>query len=161
LRGQNAAVTNKQIGDVMGASKAINHRGASVASHRPRGFAIQTVSPLPIAFAKHMLAAKDVWGWGMRRVLMDYNHWAAFGMLGEILPWPDNRVTLATDKDRFGLPVAKVTFSLHENDEKLIEFGKNKVIEVMQAAGALEVVQDAKEEKNAAFHRRFFPSTPY
>ena len=108
-----------------------------------------------------MLAAKDVWGWGMRRVLMDYNHWAAFGMLGEILPWPDNRVTLATDKDRFGLPVAKVTFSLHENDEKLIEFGKNKVIEVMQAAGALEVVQDAKEEKNAAFHRRFFPSTPY
>jgi GMC oxidoreductase/DDE domain len=48
-----------------------------------RGFAIQTVSPLPISFAKHMMAAKGVWGWGMRRVMMDYNHWAAFGLLGE------------------------------------------------------------------------------
>jgi len=109
-----------------------------------RGFAIQTVSPLPIAFAKHMMAAKGVWGWGMRRVLMDYNHWAALGLLGEILPWPDNRVTLAAERDHFGLPVAKVIFSLHENDKKLIEFGKNKVIEVMQAAGAQEVVQDSR-----------------
>ena len=94
-----------------------------------RGFAIQTVSPLPISFAKHMMTAKGVWGWGMRRVMMDYNHWAAFGLLGEILPWADNRVTLAEEKDQFGLPVAKVTFGLRENDKKLIEFGKNKVME--------------------------------
>ena len=26
--------------------------------------------------------------------MMDYNHWSAFGLLGEILPWADNRVTL-------------------------------------------------------------------
>lgn len=109
-----------------------------------RGFAVQTVSPLPIAFAKHMMAAKGVWGWGMRRVLMDYNHWAAFGLLGEILPWADNRVTLAAETDQFGLPVAKVTFNLHENDKKLIEFGKNKVMEIMRAAGAREVVQDSR-----------------
>jgi len=46
--------------------------------------------------------------------------------------------------DQLGIPVAKVTFSLHDNDKKLIEFGKNKVIEVMQAAGAEEVVQEAR-----------------
>ena len=109
-----------------------------------RGFAIQTVSPLPISFAKHMMAAKSAWGWGMRRVMMDYNHWAAFGLLGEILPWADNRVTLAEEKDKFGLPVAKVTFSLHENDKKLIEFGKDKVMEIMRAAGAQEVVQESR-----------------
>jgi choline dehydrogenase-like flavoprotein len=109
-----------------------------------RGFAIQTVSPLPISFAKHMMAAKGAWGWGMRRVMMDYNHWAAFGLLGEILPWAENRVTLAAEKDQFGLPVAKVTFSLHENDKRLVEFGKNKVMEVMRAAGAQEVVQEQR-----------------
>jgi choline dehydrogenase-like flavoprotein len=109
-----------------------------------RGFAIQTVSPLPISFAKHMMAAKGAWGWGMRRVMMDYNHWATFGLLGEILPWADNRVTLAGEKDEFGLPVAKVTFSLHENDKKLIEFGKDKVMEIMRAAGAQEVVQEPR-----------------
>lgn len=109
-----------------------------------RGFAIQTVAPLPIAFAKQMMVAKGAWGWGMRRVLMDYNHWATLGVLGEILPWADNRVQLAPEKDQFGIPVAKVTFNLHENDKKLIEFGKKTVINVMWAAGAEEVVQEAR-----------------
>jgi choline dehydrogenase-like flavoprotein len=109
-----------------------------------RGFAIQTVGPLPIAFAKQMMSAQGAWGWGLRRVMMDYNHWAAFGLLGEILPHSANRVELAEETDRFGIPVAKVTFSLHDNDKKLIEFGKNKVMEVMWAAGAKQVVQEAR-----------------
>jgi len=109
-----------------------------------RGFAVQTVGPLPIAFAKQMMVAKGAWGWGMRRVMMDYNHWAALGLLGEILPWEDNRVTLADETDRHGLPVAEVTFNLHDNDKKLIAFGKEKVEEIMRAAGAEEVVQEAR-----------------
>jgi choline dehydrogenase-like flavoprotein len=109
-----------------------------------RGFAIQTVGPLPIAFAKQMMAARGNWGWGMRRIMMDYNHWSAFGLLGEILPWPENRVTLAKETDQFGLRVAQVNFDLHDNDEKLIEFGKNKVEQVMRAAGAEEIVQEAR-----------------
>ncbi|HWD99853.1 MAG TPA: GMC family oxidoreductase, partial [Bryobacteraceae bacterium] len=109
-----------------------------------RGFAIQTIGPLPIAFAKQMMAAKGAWGWGLRRVMMDYNHWSGLGLLGEILPWPDNRVTIAAEKDRFGIPVARVDFSLHDNDKKLIEYGKNVVMNVMRAAGAEEVVQEAR-----------------
>ncbi|MBC5800824.1 MAG: GMC family oxidoreductase [Candidatus Eremiobacteraeota bacterium] len=109
-----------------------------------RGFAIQTVGPLPISFAKQMMSAKGAWGWGLRRLLMDYNHWASFGLLGEILPHAENRVQLADEKDQFGLPVAKVTFNLGDNDKKLIDFGKNKVMEVMHAAGAEEVVQEAR-----------------
>ncbi|HEX8032791.1 MAG TPA: hypothetical protein VF510_03040 [Ktedonobacterales bacterium] len=76
--------------------------------------------------------------------MMDYNHWAALGLLGEILPWEDNRVELADETDQYGLCVAKVTFDLHDNDKKLIEFGKNKVMEVMYAAGAEEVVQERR-----------------
>lgn len=109
-----------------------------------RGFAIQTVGPLPIAFAKQMMSAQGAWGWGLRRVMMDYNHWAALGLLGELLPHADNRVELADETDQFGIPVAKVTFSLHDNDKKLIEFGRNKVIEVMRAAGATQVAQEAR-----------------
>ncbi|MFC5862350.1 GMC family oxidoreductase [Acidicapsa dinghuensis] len=109
-----------------------------------RGFAIQTVGPLPVAFGKQVLAAKKAWGWGLRREMMDYNHWAAFGLLGEILPWKDNAVTLSEDKDCFGLPIAHVTFNLHENDKKLIKAAREKTEEVMQAAGATEVVQEAR-----------------
>jgi choline dehydrogenase-like flavoprotein len=76
--------------------------------------------------------------------MMDYNHWATIALLGELLPHADNRVQLAEEKDRFGLPVARVTFNLHDNDKKLIEFGKNKVMEVMWAAGAKEVVQEMR-----------------
>ena len=109
-----------------------------------RGFAIQTVGPLPIAFAKQMVSAKRAWGWGLRREMMDYNHWAAFGLLGEILPWPDNRVTLAEETDRFGLRVAHVSFNLRENDKNLIHAAKEKTMEVMSAAGATEVIQEAR-----------------
>jgi choline dehydrogenase-like flavoprotein len=109
-----------------------------------RGFAVQTVGPLPVAFAKQMMTAKGAWGWGLRRVMMDYNHWASFGVLGEILPAADNRVTLAEEKDQWGLPVAKVTFNLYDNDKKLIEYGKRKTMEIMWAAGAEEVVQEAR-----------------
>jgi choline dehydrogenase-like flavoprotein len=80
----------------------------------------------------------------MRRVMMDYNHWAALGLLGEILPWADNRVTLSTEKDQFGLRVAHVNFDLYDNDKALIEFGRKKVEQVMWAAGAKEVEQEAR-----------------
>ncbi len=109
-----------------------------------RGFAVQTVGPLPVAFAKQMIAAMGAWGWGLRSVMMDYNHWATIGVLGEILPWEDNRVELAEEKDQYGLRVAKVTFNLHNNDKKLIEFGKKKVMEIMWAAGAKQVVQESR-----------------
>jgi choline dehydrogenase-like flavoprotein len=109
-----------------------------------RGFAIQTVGPLPIAFAKQMMVARGNWGWGMRRIMMDYNHWSAFGLLGEILPWAENRVTLSDETDQFGLRVAHVNFDLHDNDIKLRNFGRDKTEEVMRAAGAQEVVQEAR-----------------
>lgn len=109
-----------------------------------RGFAIQTVGPLPIAFAKQAMASMGAWGWGMRRVMMDYNHYAPLGFLGEILPWEDNRVELAKEVDQYGLPVAKITFSLHDNDHKLIDFGVKKTQEIMWAAGAQEVYQEAR-----------------
>ena len=109
-----------------------------------RGYAIQTVGPLPISFAKQMLAAKQAWGWGLRKEMMDYNHWAAFGLLGEILPADDNRVTIAEDKDRFGLPVAHVAFNLHDNDKKLIKAARKKTEQIMEAAGATETAQEAR-----------------
>jgi choline dehydrogenase-like flavoprotein len=109
-----------------------------------RGFAIQTVGPLPIAFGKQVMAAMGVWGWGLRRVMMDYNHWCALGLLGEILPWHNNRVTLAKERDQFGIPVAYAHFNLYDNDKKMIKFGREKVMEVMSAAGAEQVVQEQR-----------------
>ena len=54
------------------------------------------------------------------------------------------RATGGGEGSHSGIPVAKVTFNLYDNDKKLIEFGKNKTMEVMWAAGAQEVVQEAR-----------------
>jgi len=91
-----------------------------------------------------MMVAKGAWGWGMRRVMMDYNHWAGLGVLGEILPREDNRVELSNETDRYGLRVAKVTFRLHDNDKKVAAAGVEKTMEIMYAAGAQEAVQEAR-----------------
>jgi choline dehydrogenase-like flavoprotein len=53
-------------------------------------------------------------------------------------------VSLADEKDQFGLPIPYVSFNLHDNDKKMIKAGKAKVMEVMGAAGAVEVVQEAR-----------------
>ncbi|MEO6951546.1 MAG: GMC family oxidoreductase [Polyangia bacterium] len=109
-----------------------------------RGFAIQTVGPLPIAFAKQMAVAKGAWGWGLRRLMMDYNHWSALGVLSELLPWEDNRVELAEHRDHYGLRVAKVTYRLRENDKNTIRAGVEKTEDILRAAGATDVVQEAR-----------------
>src|SRR5258708_3391096 len=76
--------------------------------------------------------------------MMDYNHWAALGVLGEILPWEDNRVELADETDGHGIRVAKITFSMRDNDKKVARFGVEKATEIMYAAGAEEVVEEPR-----------------
>ena len=61
--------------------------------------------PLPITWAEHV-AAQGHWGGALREYMSDYVHWACLGALCEFLPQPENRVTLAEEKDRHGLPVA-------------------------------------------------------
>src|SRR5207237_1680819 len=63
-----------------------------------RGFSIQTVGPLPIGWAEHVLA-EGHWGRALREYMRDYNHWTILGVLCELLPHAENRVTLAGETD--------------------------------------------------------------
>ena len=104
-----------------------------------RGFSIQTVSPLPIAWAEHV-SAQGHWGQTLREYMRDYVHWAALGALCELLPQPDNRVTLAEETDRHGLPVAHFSYSKCDNDDQLIAAATAVMEDVLRAAGAQEVM---------------------
>ena len=81
-----------------------------------RGWSIQNVSPLPITWAEHVVA-QGHWGAPLREYLRDFVHWATIGALCEFLPQPDNRVTLADEKDRHGLPIAHFSYSQCDNDQ--------------------------------------------
>jgi choline dehydrogenase-like flavoprotein len=104
-----------------------------------RGWSIQTVSPLPITWAEHVVA-QGHWGAPLREYLRDYIHWATLGALCEFLPQADNRVTLADEKDRHGLPVAHFAYSQCENDKKLVQAATESMETILKAAGADEVM---------------------
>ncbi|QGF25044.1 GMC family oxidoreductase [Raineyella fluvialis] len=103
-----------------------------------RGFSIQTVSPLPITWAEHM-AGQGHFGADLRRVMSDYPHWACLGALCEFLPLPDNRVTLDEQKDAYGLPVARFTYSMGENDRQLMRAARLTMEDILRGAGAQDL----------------------
>jgi choline dehydrogenase-like flavoprotein len=100
-----------------------------------RGFSIQTLSPLPIGWAEHVLANGHR-GAALREYMRDYNHWAVLGGLCELLPLPDNRVTLTPENDRFGMPIARFDYSQCDNDRANIAYAKKTMREIWETAGA-------------------------
>ena len=104
-----------------------------------RGFSIQTVSPLPITWAEHV-AAQGHWGADLRNYMSDYVHWSCLGALCEFLAQSENRVTLADEKDRHGLPVANFSYSMCDNDTALMDAAQSVMEDILHAAGADEVM---------------------
>jgi choline dehydrogenase-like flavoprotein len=104
-----------------------------------RGFSLQCTSPLPIMFAEHV-AAQDHWGEVLREYMRDSVHWATFGSLCEFLPQPDNRVTLAHETDRHGLPIAHFSHTMCDNDKALVEAATAVMLDMHRAAGADDVI---------------------
>ncbi len=77
-----------------------------------------------------------MWGADLRRTMLDYNFYAGLGIVGEVLPQMKNMVKLhETQCDQYGLPVAHVIFSHHENDKKMVAHAKVKMSEILEAAG--------------------------
>ena len=104
-----------------------------------RGFSIQTVSPLPIGWSEHVLADGH-WGRSLREYMRDYNHWATIGVLNELLPNPENRVTLADETDRYGQPVARFDFNLSDNDKRNMEYSTKVITDILHAAEVQDVL---------------------
>lgn len=59
---------------------------------------------------------------------------------GEILPNPENRVTLhPTRKDRWGLPITKIDVSMSENEEIMLQEAHKEAIKMLEAAGCTNI----------------------
>jgi choline dehydrogenase-like flavoprotein len=104
-----------------------------------RGWSVQSVSPLPITFAEHV-TAQGHWGPVLREYMRDYIHWATLGALCEFLGLAENRVTLADETDRHGLPVANFSYQQCDNDRALMKAAQACMEDILKAAGAEEVI---------------------
>jgi choline dehydrogenase-like flavoprotein len=108
-----------------------------------RGYTLHAHGARPVAFAHAVSKAEGgpFWGQRLKETLLDYNHYGRVTLVGEVLPNPDNRITLADENDDYGLPRAKVTFSFSENDQRLIKHAVEMMSSILRAAeGKVEFV---------------------
>jgi choline dehydrogenase-like flavoprotein len=102
------------------------------------GYAYMSQGPLPIGWASSQ-NGRGLWGEELAREMQKYNHQAGLKIVGETLPQERNRVTLAEQKDQYGLPIARITYSLCDNDKKLIAHSLNFMEQALDAAGGKEI----------------------
>jgi choline dehydrogenase-like flavoprotein len=72
-------------------------------------------------------------GFGMQGTISP-THWA-IASFGEMLPHPDNRVTLGSRTDAFGIPAVNIAMRRHDNDRRMIEAQKEQIRLIAEAAG--------------------------
>ena len=71
-------------------------------------------------------------------------------MVGEMLPDERNRVTLADEKDQYGLRVARVTYSWGDNDKALIQHALGQMQTSLEAVGATDIFRQEDDTNHLA-----------
>jgi choline dehydrogenase-like flavoprotein len=84
--------------------------------------------------------AEGHWGQSLREYMRDYNHWTVLGILAEFLPLPENRVTLAEEKDANGMPLAHFNYSQCENDRAIVDYARRILAEIWDGCDAMDTL---------------------
>jgi len=71
-------------------------------------------------WSRVLSSKRGLWGERLREQMEEYNHQVGLKIVGECLPQERNCVTLSDERDQYGLPVARVTYSYCDNDKRLI-----------------------------------------
>lgn len=89
------------------------------------------------------MSGHGLWGEQLMTEMQKCNHQVGLKIVGEMLPQERNRVSLAENKDQYGLPIARVTYTWCENDRKLIDHAIKFMTQALRAIDARELsVQD-------------------
>ncbi|MEI7297858.1 GMC family oxidoreductase [Paraburkholderia tropica] len=102
------------------------------------GYCYMSQGPLPVVWAGTQ-AGRGLWGDALTHEMAKYNHQAGLKIVGETLPQERNRVTLADERDALGLPVARVTWSMHDNDRRMVRHALGFMRRALDAAGARDI----------------------
>ena len=121
-----------------------------------RGYNLQVLalgdSPLTTALGG-LLDDKTPWGENHHRVFDErFGHSVGITVMTEDLPEEHNRVTLDSDlTDTHGIPAAKIQYTVSENTNRMLDHGVERSKEVLEAAGAKEVMS-SRLRRNAGWH---------
>ncbi|VAW81433.1 hypothetical protein MNBD_GAMMA12-2823 [hydrothermal vent metagenome] len=95
---------------------------------------------------------RDLWGAPLKSTLKNYNKSIFTIAFCEGMPVPENRISVSkVDHDKNGVPVAKIHYQLHQNDQRIFADAVETSKRVLRSAGAQEVhVLDTPFESHAA-----------
>lgn len=102
------------------------------------GWCYMSQGPLPITWAKALSGRRGLWGQSLVDEMHRYIHSVGLKMVGEVLPNPDNRVTLTDEQDRYGLPIPRISFALGNNERAMIAHALDFMEASLEATGARE-----------------------
>ncbi|WP_413795206.1 MULTISPECIES: GMC family oxidoreductase [unclassified Pseudomonas] len=108
------------------------------------GYCFMSQGPLPMAWAA-VQAGRGLWGEALLREMQRYNHIAGLKIVGETLPQLSNQVTLSDRLDGLSLPVAKLDFSLCDNDRRLVRHSLDFMEQGLQAAGGRDIWRETDD----------------
>ncbi len=102
-----------------------------------RGYTLEKFLPGPFFYASNMT---NLWGQDLKEMIRYYARAGGWWVVGEGLANDANSVSLDPEvKDSHGLPVAHLRHGWADNDQRMITHGRQKAIELLEAAGAWRV----------------------
>ena len=114
-------------------------------THRPQqadfagGYLLQSIGVMPVTYLSQMARARGLWGQALKQAAFAYNHVAGINILGDCLPYAQNYLELAEEKDSRNLPKPRVYFSNGENEKRMTAHADKIMRDIWSVAGAKNV----------------------
>ncbi len=103
------------------------------------GWSYMSQGPMPITWANELARRRGYWGQALIDEMARANHSVGLKMVGEVLPYEHNRVTLVPDEtDQYGLPITRVSFSYGDNERAMMRHAVDFMDQSLDATGAVE-----------------------
>jgi choline dehydrogenase-like flavoprotein len=107
----------------------------------------------PLSWGQSVPKGTPTWGPGFKDYLESYTFWMTCAGHGTSLAQETNRVDIDPElKDDWGVPAMRVTYKDHPDDTKHANWQVQRASEIMDAAGATQVVAEPVGEARGGVH---------
>jgi choline dehydrogenase-like flavoprotein len=107
----------------------------------------------PLTWGQNVPKGTPTWGPEFKEYLESYTFWMTCSGHGTSLPQETNRVDIDPElKDDWGVPAMRVTYQDHPDDTKHAAWQIERAKEIMDAAGAIQIVAEPVREARGGVH---------
>ena len=107
----------------------------------------------PLTWGQSVPDGTPTWGPGFKDYLESYTYWMNCAGHGTSLAQASNRIDIDPElKDAWGVPSMRVTYKDHPDDMLHAAFMRDRAVEIMDAAGAVQIEPSHIDEANGGVH---------